>query len=122
MSRLVSAQPEGKDYTPKVGAVVVAAGQGLRAGQPQPKQFATWRGKPVVRHSVEALANAGVSPIVVVIPQGAGAIARDALRAALQSVSCALHSDLWPLYFLDRYVLFNKGESIIMLICFKIQL
>ncbi|GGN55229.1 bifunctional enzyme IspD/IspF [Novosphingobium indicum] len=80
MSRLVSAQPEGKDYTPKVGAVVVAAGQGLRAGQPLPKQFAPWRGKPVVRHSVEALANAGVSPIVVVIPQGAGAIARDALR------------------------------------------
>lgn len=51
-----------------VAAVVVAAGQGLRAGGTVPKQFALWRGKPLVRHSVEALARAGVSPIVVVIP------------------------------------------------------
>jgi 2-C-methyl-D-erythritol 4-phosphate cytidylyltransferase/2-C-methyl-D-erythritol 2,4-cyclodiphosphate synthase len=51
-----------------VAAVVVAAGQGLRAGGTVPKQFALWRGKPLVRHSVEALARAGVAPIVVVIP------------------------------------------------------
>jgi 2-C-methyl-D-erythritol 4-phosphate cytidylyltransferase/2-C-methyl-D-erythritol 2,4-cyclodiphosphate synthase len=53
---------------PSVAAVVVAAGQGLRAGGTVPKQFALWRGKPLVRHSVEALASAGVGPIVVVIP------------------------------------------------------
>ncbi|HEY6869612.1 MAG TPA: 2-C-methyl-D-erythritol 4-phosphate cytidylyltransferase, partial [Novosphingobium sp.] len=41
--------------SPGTAAVVVAAGAGLRAGQPVPKQFAPWRGKPVVRHSVEAL-------------------------------------------------------------------
>ena len=63
----------------RVAAVVVAAGQGLRAGQPLPKQFARWRGKPVLRHSVEALARAGVAPILVVIPQGAEAIAAEAL-------------------------------------------
>jgi 2-C-methyl-D-erythritol 4-phosphate cytidylyltransferase/2-C-methyl-D-erythritol 2,4-cyclodiphosphate synthase len=51
-----------------VAAIVVAAGQGLRAGGTVPKQFAQWRGKPLVRHSVEALAKAGVSPIVAVIP------------------------------------------------------
>lgn len=51
-----------------VAAVVVAAGQGLRAGGTVPKQFALWRGKPLVRHSVEALVKAGVLPIVVVIP------------------------------------------------------
>lgn len=51
-----------------VAAVVVAAGQGLRAGGTVPKQFALWRGKPLARHSVEALAKAGVSPIVAVIP------------------------------------------------------
>lgn len=62
-----------------VAAIVVAAGQGLRAGQPVPKQFAPWRGKPVVRHSVEVLANAGVRPIVIVIPQGADRVALDAL-------------------------------------------
>ncbi len=60
---------------PGIAAVIVAAGQGLRAGQPLPKQFARWRGKPVVRHSAEALAAAGVSPIVVAIPEGADAIA-----------------------------------------------
>jgi 2-C-methyl-D-erythritol 4-phosphate cytidylyltransferase / 2-C-methyl-D-erythritol 2,4-cyclodiphosphate synthase len=64
---------------PRIAAIVVAAGQGLRAGQPLPKQFARWRGKPVVRHSVEALAAAGVSPIVVAIPAGADAIAGEAL-------------------------------------------
>jgi 2-C-methyl-D-erythritol 4-phosphate cytidylyltransferase/2-C-methyl-D-erythritol 2,4-cyclodiphosphate synthase len=63
----------------RVAAVVVAAGAGLRAGQPLPKQFAPWRGKPVVRHSVEALVNAGISPIVVCIPEGAEAIAEAAL-------------------------------------------
>ena len=60
-------------------AVVVAAGQGLRAGQPLPKQFALWRGKPVLRHSVEALAAAGITPIIVAIPEGAQGIAEQAL-------------------------------------------
>ena len=64
----------------RTAAVVVAAGQGQRAGQPLPKQFAGWRGKPVVRHSVEALVAAGVSPIVVAIPEGADEIARSALN------------------------------------------
>lgn len=63
----------------RCAAVIVAAGQGLRAGQPLPKQFARWRGKPVVRHSAEALAAAGVNPIVVTIPAGAEAIAADCL-------------------------------------------
>ncbi len=60
-------------------AVIVAAGQGLRAGQPLPKQFAPWRGKPVVRHSAEALAAAGIGPIVVAIPEGGDALAEAAL-------------------------------------------
>ncbi|MCZ8323749.1 MAG: bifunctional 2-C-methyl-D-erythritol 4-phosphate cytidylyltransferase/2-C-methyl-D-erythritol 2,4-cyclodiphosphate synthase [Sphingomonadaceae bacterium] len=64
---------------PSVAAVIVAAGQGLRAGQPLPKQFARWRGKPVVRHSAEALAAAGIAPIVVMIPDGAEAIASECL-------------------------------------------
>lgn len=64
---------------PRTAAVVVAAGQGLRAGQPLPKQFAPWRGKRVVRHSVEALADAGVSTIVVAVPDGAAEIAGEAL-------------------------------------------
>jgi 2-C-methyl-D-erythritol 4-phosphate cytidylyltransferase/2-C-methyl-D-erythritol 2,4-cyclodiphosphate synthase len=51
----------------------------LRAGQPLPKQFARWRGKPVVRHSVEALAAAGCAPILVAIPEGADAVAAQTL-------------------------------------------
>ncbi|QDM39924.1 bifunctional 2-C-methyl-D-erythritol 4-phosphate cytidylyltransferase/2-C-methyl-D-erythritol 2,4-cyclodiphosphate synthase [Altererythrobacter sp. TH136] len=64
---------------PSFAAIVVAAGQGLRAGQPMPKQFAAWRGKPVVRHSVEAMLAAGASPVVVAIPAGADDVARQAL-------------------------------------------
>jgi 2-C-methyl-D-erythritol 4-phosphate cytidylyltransferase/2-C-methyl-D-erythritol 2,4-cyclodiphosphate synthase len=76
--------PEDTDALPHhVAAVVVAAGRGLRAGQPLPKQFVPWRGKPVVRHSVEALLAAGVTAIVVVIPQGA----EDALAQALGDLS-----------------------------------
>lgn len=64
---------------PPFAAVVVAAGKGLRAGQPVPKQFARWRGKPVVRHSVETLIEAGARTIVVAIPDGAENVAREAL-------------------------------------------
>lgn len=63
----------------RTAAIVVAAGQGLRAGQPVPKQFALWHGKPVVRHSAETLAKAGIAPIVVAIPEGADEIAAAAL-------------------------------------------
>ncbi len=59
------------DPLPSFAAIVVAAGKGARAGQKVPKQFADWQGKPVVRHSVEALAAAGADPIVVAIPAGA---------------------------------------------------
>ena len=65
---------------PRTSAVIVAAGQGLRAGQALPKQFALWRGKPVVQHSAEALAAAGVTPIVVAIPAGADKVAAQALQ------------------------------------------
>lgn len=64
---------------PRVAAVIVAAGEGLRAGQPVPKQFAKWRGKPVVRHSAEALASAGIDLIMVAIPAGAEIIASQCL-------------------------------------------
>ena len=60
-------------------AVIVAAGKGLRAGGEVPKQFAIWRGKPVVRRSAEALARAGATPIVVAIPDGAETLAAEAL-------------------------------------------
>lgn len=63
----------------RFAAVIVAAGQGMRAGQPMPKQFAAWRGMPVVRHSAEALVAAGAGPVVVAIPAGADDVAGEAL-------------------------------------------
>lgn len=65
---------------PTGAAVIVAAGAGLRAGQPLPKQFALWRGKPLVRHSAERFAAAGFAPIVVAIPAGAEDVAAQALH------------------------------------------
>ncbi|HEY6816600.1 MAG TPA: 2-C-methyl-D-erythritol 4-phosphate cytidylyltransferase, partial [Croceibacterium sp.] len=63
----------------RFAAVIVAAGRGLRAGQPLPKQFARWRGKPVVRHAAEALLGAGAGPIAVAIPESGDAVAAEAL-------------------------------------------
>ena len=64
---------------PPFAAIVVAAGKGLRVGGDVPKQFRDWRGKPLVRRSVEALLAAGAQPLVVVI----GADAREDAAAAL---------------------------------------
>ncbi|WP_207094344.1 bifunctional 2-C-methyl-D-erythritol 4-phosphate cytidylyltransferase/2-C-methyl-D-erythritol 2,4-cyclodiphosphate synthase [Novosphingobium sp. PY1] len=79
MSQDTSSTPANIGQGPRVAAIVVAAGQGIRAGQSLPKQFANWRGKPVVRHSVEALAQAGLAPILVMVPHGGEELARQAL-------------------------------------------
>ena len=68
---------------PPFAAIVVAAGKGMRAGLPLPKQFAPWRGKPVLRHSVEALLAAGADPMIVVLPEGDD----DAAAVALQGLA-----------------------------------
>lgn len=63
----------------RFAAVIVAAGRGQRAGQPVPKQFARWRGKPLLRHSLESLLAAGAGPVVVAIPPEAEELAGRAL-------------------------------------------
>ena len=70
---------ENSPALPGFAAVIVAAGKGLRAGQPLPKQFANWCGKPVVRYSAEAFVRAGANPIVVVIPENAADLAEQSL-------------------------------------------
>ncbi|PKP64096.1 MAG: bifunctional 2-C-methyl-D-erythritol 4-phosphate cytidylyltransferase/2-C-methyl-D-erythritol 2,4-cyclodiphosphate synthase [Alphaproteobacteria bacterium HGW-Alphaproteobacteria-7] len=64
---------------PPFAAIVVAAGKGLRVGGDTPKQFRIWRGKLLLRHSVEALRSAGADPLVVVIATDAQADAAEAL-------------------------------------------
>ena len=68
---------------PPFAAIVVAAGKGLRVGGDTPKQFRDWRGKPLIRHSVEALLEAGASPLVVVVAPDA----RDHAQAALRGLA-----------------------------------
>lgn len=75
---MVSAAP-----LPPFAAIVVAAGKGLRVGGDTPKQFRTWRGKALIRHSVEELMAAGADPLVVVI----AADAQDHAEAALAGMS-----------------------------------
>lgn len=45
-----------------------------------PKQFRSWRGKPVLRHSAEALLAAGARPLIVVTSEDGETAAREALE------------------------------------------
>ncbi len=74
-----AAPPPAPAPAPPIAAVIVAAGKGLRAGQPLPKQFAPYRGSTVLRSAVEALAGAGVTRFAVAIPEGADEIAGSVL-------------------------------------------
>lgn len=93
---------------PPFAAIVVAAGKGVRVGGETPKQFREFRGKPLIRHSVERLLAAGASPLTVVIGEGAqdyaaaalegleglhfttgGASRQDSVRAGLESLADA---------------------------------
>ena len=66
-------------------AIIVAAGKGVRAGGELPKQFAPFSGKPLVRHSAQALLDAGCAQLVVVIPTGGQEMAQRAL-AGLEAI------------------------------------
>lgn len=76
----------GEPPIPPFAAIIVAAGKGLRVGGDTPKQFRTFRGKPVLRHSAESLLAAGAAPLVVVT----SADGEDAAREALAGLSFTL--------------------------------
>ena len=61
------------------GAVIVAAGAGVRAGGETAKQWRTLAGKPVLRWSVEALLDAGAAEVVVVTSPAAATLCDEAL-------------------------------------------
>ncbi len=61
------------------GAVIVAAGAGLRAGGDLPKQWRMLAGKPVLRWSVEALLDAGAAEVVVATSPAAAGLCAQAL-------------------------------------------
>jgi 2-C-methyl-D-erythritol 4-phosphate cytidylyltransferase len=76
------------DQTPRVGAIVVAAGRGVRFGGP--KHDVTIGGTPMWRRSVRTFANAGVSNVVVVGDVEGGVTGgerrRDSVRAGLDAL------------------------------------
>ena len=78
----------GASSLPPFAAIIVAAGKGLRVGGAMPKQFRLWRGKPLLRHSVEALMEAGAEPLIVVIAQDTHEEASKALEG-MQSYELA---------------------------------
>ena len=63
---------------PNIGAVILAAGNSSRLGQP--KQLLQFRGQTLVRRIVDAAHNAGCSPIVVVIGSDKDVVARELKR------------------------------------------
>ena len=58
---------------PKAVARLVAAGSGERLGASRPKAFVTLAGRPMLEWSVEALRSAGISDVVVALPDGEAA-------------------------------------------------
>jgi len=68
----------GTTPLPPFAAIVVAAGKGLRVGGDTPKQFRTFRGKPLLQHSVQSLMDAGCSTLVIVAPENLHDIAMKA--------------------------------------------
>jgi molybdenum cofactor cytidylyltransferase len=60
---------------PNIGAVILAAGESSRLGQP--KQLIQFRGKTLVRRIVDAAREAGCSPKVVVIGSDKDKMARE---------------------------------------------
>ena len=63
----------------KVGALIVAAGRGERAGGDIPKQYRLLAGAPVLTWSMRALLQAGIRDIVVAIDP----VHEDLCRAAI---------------------------------------
>jgi molybdenum cofactor cytidylyltransferase len=63
-----------------IAGVVLAAGLSRRMGRP--KLLLPLDGRPLIRHTVEALAAAGLDDLIVVVPSES-----DALRAALEGLA-----------------------------------
>jgi len=59
------------DAGPRIGVVVVAAGDGRRLGSGGPKALVLLAGRPLLVHALAGLAGAGLPPAVVVHPPGA---------------------------------------------------
>jgi molybdenum cofactor cytidylyltransferase len=74
----------------KIGAILLAAGESRRLGQP--KQLLHYDGRPLITRAAETLLSAGISPVVVVL--GAHA---EKIRPALAGLPVILaENSAWP--------------------------
>jgi 2-C-methyl-D-erythritol 4-phosphate cytidylyltransferase/2-C-methyl-D-erythritol 2,4-cyclodiphosphate synthase len=75
----------------KVGLLVVAAGRGLRLGAERPKQYLICAGRPLIAHTIEALA-AGwpFSAVTIAIHPDDGALYDEALAHLTPAAAAAL--------------------------------
>ena len=55
---------------------MLAAGRGERFGGGTPKPLAPFRGRPLVQHALDAACGSGLTPVVVVVGNGADDVAR----------------------------------------------
>ena len=77
-------------FPPKTVALIVAAGQGSRAGGDVPKQYRTIAGKAVLVHAHEAIAGHGaIAAVFVVVADGQQHVARALLGDEVQVVAGA---------------------------------
>ena len=65
-------------------AVIVAGGVGQRAGQGQPKQYAQWRGRPMLLAAAQNLVATGARRMVVAVPAGDEGRVSDMLQGLTQ--------------------------------------
>jgi len=69
--------------------IILAGGESSRFGQP--KMLLEWRGKPLIRHTVETALKAGLSPVIVVT----GAV-DEPIREALRGLDVVIrHNTQW---------------------------
>lgn len=96
-----AARRDGEFGRMRIAAILVAAGSGSRFGAETPKQFLTLRGKPVIRHAAEALAEAvdllqpvgdaaAIDPVLAGLAHlptvPGGATRQDSVRAGLEAL------------------------------------
>jgi molybdenum cofactor cytidylyltransferase len=72
----------------RIAAVLLAAGESSRMGQP--KQLLQWRGRPLIEHAARTAVEAGLRPVVVVIGSRA-----DDMRAAIRSPVTIVENARW---------------------------
>ncbi len=88
---------------PGITAVLLAAGESSRMGQPKP--LLPWKGLPLVQYQVSSLAEAGASSIIVVLGPNPTDIAPFVIGAdALQTV-------INPNYMLGKTTSIRRGVS-----------